>query len=579
MRTLRLGDPRRRLTISLAVLASILVVIGGRLVQLQGVDGTKYAALAEQERIRDLVLPATRGAILDANGNRLAYSVETRVVFVDPSLVEPKDRPKVAKVLSEKLGVPYSDAYFALLKKGRYAIVERGVDPQLADKIMELELPGVGRHTEAKRLYPNAAIGAQVVGFTGQDGNGLAGIESMYDKTLAGSSGTLTYEVGANGAMIPAGYHKEDPATEGSTITLTIDADLQYVLQQAIQAQLDATGAESVQAVVLDVKTGEIKAMAGVPGYDSADVGAGNPANVGGNPTVSDVFEPGSVNKVVTMAAALEKGLITPKTVLTVPDSIQVSDKVVHDAWVHDPMNFTITGILAKSSNVGTIMTAEKLGNDTLYDYLTRFGLGSDTGVELPAESPGILAHPDDWSGSQAGNIPIGQGVSVTALQMASMYQAIANDGVRIPPRIVQSVTSADGAVTDEQAPKPVQVVSEKTAASLRYMLEAVTAEGGTAPSAAIDGYRVGGKTGTAQRPNPECSCYDGGGIWSTFAGMAPIEDPRYVIGVVVENPQATVPGGGAAAPVFQQIMSYALEQNGVPPSTTPPPDFTLVEG
>jgi cell division protein FtsI (penicillin-binding protein 3) len=291
---------------------------------------------------------------------------------------------------------------------------------------------------------------------------------------------------------------------------------------------------------------------------------------------VSDVFEPGSVMKAVTMSAALEEGVAEPDTVLSVNGHIQAGDKVVTDAHDHAPINWTVTGILAHSSNVGAIMLAREVGDEKLEQYMRAFGLGSRTGIELPGESAGILEKSSDWTASRAANVPIGQGVSVTTLQMASIYQTIANGGVRIEPRIVSSVTDPDGSVTKAPEPASTRVISKDTADKMAYMLEAVVGPGGTAPLGQIEGFRVAGKTGTAQRANPECNCYAGGGYVTTFVGFAPADHPRYVVAVDLERPSSDAEGGQVAAPVFADIMRYALTADGVAPSGTPRPDFDL---
>jgi cell division protein FtsI (penicillin-binding protein 3) len=315
--------------------------------------------------------------------------------------------------------------------------------------------------------------------------------------------------------------------------------------------------------------------MGSCPGYDPGNYSKTDP-NLLGNPLVSDVFEPGSVMKAVTLSAALEEGKATPDTLLTVNGHIDAGDRVVTDAHDHQPIEWTVTGILAHSSNVGAIMLAREVGNEKLEQYLRAFGLGSTTGIELPGESAGILQKSADWTASRAANVPIGQGVSVTTLQMASIYQTIANNGVRIEPRIVESVTAPGGKVTAAPGPKSTRVISQATAAQMAYMLEAVVGPGGTAPLGQIEGFRVAGKTGTAQRANPACNCYAGGGYVTTFVGFAPADDPQYVVAVDLERPSSDAEGGQVAAPVFADIMRYALTADGVVPSGTPRPDFVL---
>ncbi|MGI8694961.1 MAG: peptidoglycan D,D-transpeptidase FtsI family protein [Geodermatophilaceae bacterium] len=572
-RRLRLSDPHRRVRLGLAVVLAILTVIGGRLVQLQGLDGMKYAAAAEELRLTTLDLPAARGQILDREGNPLAYSVGARAIFADPAMITAPGRTALA--LAPLLGQTTDELLPLLTGDGRFAYLTRGLDPAVAQQIMDLELAGIGELVEQRREYPLEWTAAQVVGFVGQDDKGLAGIEQQYDDELTGTPGRLVYEQGRFGLPIPAATRDLVAAVPGSDVQLTLDQDMQFQLERAIAAANDNPGVSTVQAVVLEVATGHVMAMAGSPGYNAANLGD-TPGDLLANPTVSYVIEPGSVNKMVTIAGALEEGLITPATPMTVPDHLAVSDIVINDAWGHDPINFTATGVIGKSSNVGTVMIAQQLGNARLEEYLRRFGLGTTTGIELPAESNGILAPYQEWSGSQAGTIPFGQGISMTVLQMASMYQAVANDGVLIPPRIVDQVIDPDGSVHDQPEAEPREVLSPDTAADLQYMLESVTNEGGTGTLARIDGYRVAGKTGTAQRPNPECRCYDGGGYWATFAGFAPADNPAYVIAISVEQPDGSQHGGTIAAPVFTSIMSFALADNGVAPTGTPTPEFRL---
>jgi cell division protein FtsI (penicillin-binding protein 3) len=381
--------------------------------------------------------------------------------------------------------------------------------------------------------------------------------------------------VGSGGNPIPSGIDESSPATDGSTVNLTLDEDLQYVTEQRLEEACADGATARASAVVLDVKTGQVVSMGSCPGYDPGDYSSTDP-DLLGNPIISSVFEPGSVMKAVTLSAALEEGVAEPDTVLSVNGHIEAGNRVVTDAHDHEPKKWTVTGILAKSSNVGTIMLAREVGDEKLEHYLRAFGLGSTTGIELPGESAGILEDSDDWSGVRAANVAIGQGISVTTLQMASIYQAIANDGVRVAPRIVDSVTRPDGRVSEAPSPEGTRVISKATAEKMAYMLEAVVGPGGTAPLGEIEGFRVAGKTGTAQRANPECGCYDGGGFVTTFVGFAPADDPQYVVAVDLERPTSDAEGGQVAAPVFADILRYALTADGIVPSGTPRPDFVL---
>lgn len=570
-RQLRLSDPNRRMSVAFTVVVVLLLVVGGRLVQLQGLDGTRYATAAEQQRLTTIELPAARGAILDRDGNPLAYTVQARAIFADPAMIDYPARTALA--IAPIIGVTPDVIQQKIAVGGRFVYLDRGLDPAVAQQVLDLELPGIGVLDEQRREYPATTTGAQVVGFVNSDGTGLAGIEDQFDQVLTGTPGSLSYERGQFGLPIPAATQSRTDAIPGSTVQLTLDEDIQYQVEQAIAIANETPGVSTVQMVVQDARTGEVIAMAGNPGYNAASPGASDPTILG-NPTVSNVIEPGSVNKMVTFAAALDQGLITPDSHWVVPDHLAVSDISIGDAWAHQPTDWTATGVFGESSNVGTVMLAERLGSATLEDYLHRFGLGNQTGIELPAESRGILPPSSEWSGSQAATIPFGQGISVSVLQMASMYQAVANDGVLVPPRIVDAVIGPDGSVLQQPPADPRRVISEEAAADLQYMLEGVTSDEGTGPLMRIDGYRVAGKTGTAQRPNPECSCYEGGGYWATFAGFAPADDPRYVVAISIEQPTGDQHGGIVAAPAFTSVMSYLLQQGGVTPSGNPAPEF-----
>jgi cell division protein FtsI (penicillin-binding protein 3) len=560
----------------LVLMITLLVLVVGRLAVLQGVDGAAYANAAEQDRLRTYPIAALRGAVLDRDGKPFAYTVEASRVVADPTVVTHPAR--TARALGPLLDVPEAELAEKLSRDDRYVVLAAQVSPETTDAIDELELSGISYEDDPVRLYPAGTVGGQVIGFVGREGAGLAGIEQTFQDELSGTDGHRRVEVGSGGNPIPSGIDESTPATDGDTVTLTLDQDLQYVTEQRLEEACQDGATTRGSAVVLDVHTGHVVAMASCPGYDPGKYSTTDP-DLLGNPVVSDVFEPGSVMKAVTLSAALEEGVATPDTVLSVNGHISAGDRVVTDAHDHAPIEWTVTGILAKSSNVGTIMLAREVGDEKLEHYLRAFGLGDTTGIELPGESAGILEDSADWTASRAANVPIGQGVSVTTLQMASIYQTIANDGVRIEPRIVESVTRPGGRVTEAPEPKSTRVISHATADRMAYMLEAVVGKDGTAPLGEVEGFRVAGKTGTAQRANPECNCYEGGGYVTTFVGFAPADDPQYVIAVDLERPTSEAEGGQVAAPVFADIMRYALTADGIVPSGTPRPDFVLLGG
>lgn len=566
-RTLRLAPTERRLQIAAGLVCLLTAVVLGRLILLQGLDGTAYASAAADDRSRQQEVGAPRGQILDRSGHPLAYSVTANRVFADPQLIT--DPEGTARTLAGMLGVAASSLVTAMEADNRYQILAEQLDPAVGSRVMDLELPGIGVEDEPMRQYPAGAVGGQVVGLAGTDGGGLAGIEQTFDEVLSGTPGSRTYEVGSNGEVIPAAEASEVTAVPGQTVTLTLEQDIQFRLQQALDAACADPNTSNAEATILDVLTGQVVAIASCLGFDPSNPEATESTGLG---AISGVVESGSVAKAITLSAALEEGVVTPDDLRLTPDSITRGPVTVNDAHPHDPINYTVTGIVAKSSNVGTLGIAEELGDARLEEYLRAFGMGAQTGIELPGESAGILVPSEDWNIAQSMNIPIGQGFAMTVLQMASVMQTIGNGGVRIPPRIVESTTAPDGTVTERPAPESHRVISEATAEQMAYMLEAVVGEGGTALNAAIDGYRVAGKTGTAQRPNPACNCYAGGGYWTTFAGFAPADAPRYAMSVMIERPDSSVPAG----PIFAGVLTFVLAHEAIPPTGAPRPEFTL---
>ncbi len=569
-RVLRLGNPTRRLRFGLVVLMALFVVIAGRLVQLQGLDGTAYAAQAERHRLRTVTLPAQRGEILDRNGNVLARSVEARAVFADPKLV--KDPAGTAARLARLLELDANDLVTQLTRPGRFVYLKRGMLPEAASAITDLRLPGIGTQPEAQREVPGHDLAANVIGFVGRDGSGLGGIESRYQSLLSGRDGVHEYEVTPAGQPMPSVGDRQTPAVAGTSVQLTLDRDLQYVAQQSLSDRMKQTGAYTGSAIVLDAKTFQVLAMASYPTFDAANPGAA-PAAARGNAAVSNVVEPGSIHKVVTVSAALQAGVITKDTALTVPMTIRKGGKTFRDTHHHPTTQITLMGILAQSSNVGTIEIADKLGADRLYQAQRRFGLGSKSGLDFPGESAGIVQPPSAWSGPSYGGIPIGLGVAVTPLQMAVVYATIANDGMRLAPSLVSGTRSPDGAFTPAPRPKATRVLSPEVAQVMRYDLSAITSKHATGAKADIPGYVIAGKTGTGQRV--EGGHYTQGNVTS-FIGMAPADHPRYVVAVFVHALNGV--GGAVAAPVFKELMSYTLRHYAVPPEGRAPPQQFLAD-
>ncbi|MFF3570412.1 peptidoglycan D,D-transpeptidase FtsI family protein [Nocardia jiangxiensis] len=582
------------------VMLVALLVVALQLLWIQTVSAPKLSAEAATQRTVHKVDYALRGSITDRNGKALAFTVATQWLTFQPVIVrkelaeahakspkapDPDTRLKaIAKAIHDKIGKDApseQDLLNNLKSKDSFVYLVRDVDPRIATEITD-EFPEVGKERHDKPVYPGGSLAANIIGATGWDGHGQIGLESALDSSLAGTDGSHTYDQGSDGAMIPGSERNRHPAVNGTDVELTLDSDLQYYVQQQVQQAKDMSGAKDASVVVLDAHTAQVLAMANDNTFDPAKGPQfWGSANLG-NPAVTDAFEPGSVNKIVDASAAIEYGLTTPDEVHQVPGSIEMGGVTVHDAWSHGVMPYTTTGIFGKSSNVGTLMLAQKIGEDRYADMLKRFGLGQRTGVGLPGESAGRIPPRDQWSGSTFANLPIGQGLSMTLLQMTGMYQAIANDGVRIPPRIVKSETGPDGGRTQEKQPDGVRVVSAKTAQTLRQMFQSIVQKDpmgyqqGTGTPAAIAGYQVAGKTGTAQQIDSACHCYSESRYWITFAGMAPADNPRYVIGIMLDAPVRSSDGSGgqSAAPLFHNIASWALQRDRVPPS---PPAKELV--
>lgn len=583
------------------VMFGVLIIAAAQLFSLQVPRAAGLRAeAAGQLKVTD-VNPAMRGSIIDRNDDKLAFTIEAKALTFQPvrvrkQLEEAKaksaDAPdpdhrltEIAKEVATRLdNRPDAKTVLKKLRSNEtFVYLARAVDPAIAGAITD-KFPEVGSERQDLRQYPGGSLAANIVGGIDWDGHGLLGLEDSLDAVLAGADGSVTYDRGSDGVVIPGSYRNRHDAVNGSTVQLTLDDDIQYYVQQQVQQAKDASGAKNVSAVVLDAKTAEVLAMSNDNTFDpSQDIGRQENRQMGNLP-VSSPFEPGSVNKIITAATAIELGLTSPDEVLQVPGSIDMGGVTVNDAWNHGVMPYTTTGVFGKSSNVGTLMLAQRIGPERFYEMVRKFGLGQRTGVGLPGESSGLVPPIDQWSGSSFSNLPIGQGLSMTLLQMAAMYQTIANDGVRIPPRIIKSTIGPDGSRTDEPRPEGVRVVSAETARTVRNMFRAIVqrdpmgVQQGTGPQAAVEGYQIAGKTGTAQQINPACGCYYNDVYWITFAGMAPADDPRYVVGIMMDAPHRAADGspGSSAAPLFHNIASWLLQRHNVPLSPDPGPRLTL---
>ena len=554
---------------ALAILMSLFV---GRLLQLQAVEAPAYAARAEAGRLRHVDLPATRGEITDINGTVLATSVAAENVTVDQTLV--KDPASTAMLLAPLLDVDAASLVQKLTGTKRFAYVAKRITPKVWSEVSALSLPGIFSENTTQRVYPAGDLAAGVIGFVNGDGAGFGGLELGEQPLLAGVDGADTYEAGAGGREIPTSNSVQHDPVQGTTIRTTINSDIQWAAEQALVAAVKSAHADSGTVVVMDPRSGAILALASAPTFDPSDPGAA-PIGDRGNRGLSDIYEPGSTSKVMTAAAVIQEGTLTPNSVITVPNTLMRGGRIFHDDVSHGTEHLTLTGVLAKSSNLGAMQAAETIGRDKLYAYLKAFGIGDPTGLHFPGESRGILSTPNRWSEAQFATVAFGQGLSLNAVQATSVYATIANGGVRVQPSLIAGTVAPDGAFTSSPVPAETRVVSARTAATVRDMLESVVSDQGTAPMARIPGYRVAGKTGTANRVDDTCHCYRG--FTASFIGFAPADAPRLVVSVTLQNPKGVHYGGRLGGPVFRQVMGFALQTLGIPPTGTMPPKMRLV--
>ena len=552
----------------------MLTLFGGRLIELQAVKGEALASAALDQRLRTQTLPANRGTILADGGEALAVTAEARNVTADQTLVT--DPAAVAAQLGPILGAAPAVLEARLTGDRRFIYVAKGLTPETWDRIDALRLPGIFSEPTSRRVYPAGDLGANVVGFVGAEGTGLGGIEYAFQDQLAGTPGEQTFERGPGGRVIPTGANSLVAATGGTSVRLTIDRDIQYVAQETLAAKVAQAHADSGSIVVMDPRTGQILALATSPTFDPNRAASARDANRG-NRALTNVFEPGSTSKVMTLAAVVNEGKANPYSAFTVPGGLTRGDKTFHDHNAHGTLRLTLAGIMAESSNIGTILASERIGGRKLYKYLKKFGIGEPTGLDFPGEATGYVPPHADWSPTSFPTIAFGQGLSVNAVQSASVFATIANDGVRVQPSLVKELIHADGTTEAPPAPKTTRVVSPSTAKQVRAMLESVVGEGGTAPMAAIAGYRVGGKTGTAQAFNESCHCYSG--VVASFVGMAPADAPELVVAVSIFNPRSGRFGGELGGPVFKRVMTYALQARQIPPTGVKGPRLPLTFG
>lgn len=587
-RTRRRGvvHPQRRVRAIFLGVLMVFSLFAAQLVRLQGLDAASVSAAAVDGRLKEVTVPAVRGTITDVNGVPLAQSIERKHVTADPPAV----RTYTARVDGKRvqLGIPGAAAAIAevigtdpaLLERameaapGRFTYLVKDISPKTWQRVDALGIPGIHAEDYLRRTYPLGASHAPLVGWVGAGEAPAGGIEQVHHDTLTGTPGSRTYELGGLGEVITTGTSDEVPPVPGQDVRLTIDSDLQWYAYNAVTTRVQEAGALSGYAVVMDVETGQLLAAASYPAHDPAK--APKDAADLRNPLVEDAYEPGSTSKLITAAIALEEDMIDLHTPFVLPDRLPRAGTRFKDA--HDPATpyVTFAGVLATSSNIGTILYGEHIPDDLLHDYQRRFGLGTVSGLGLPGESPGIVPPPSTWSVTSKFTMLYGQGVTSNALQQVGVFQTVANGGVHVPPSIVAGTTDAQGRYTPRDVEEGERVISEETATALTHTMEYVPTAEGTAPLAEVAGYRVAGKTSTADRVDPNKGRYSG--VTSAFIGYAPADDPQYLVSVTIQRPTRISRWGGTiAGPVFSDIMRYTLQSQQVPPSTTTPPKIPLV--
>jgi cell division protein FtsI (penicillin-binding protein 3) len=564
---LPLASAPRRLHVVLIAVAMALSLCAGRLLQLQGFDSSSYTADA---LTRTLPLLPARGEITDRNGLVLASTQPAVAVTADPTLTAPH-AAEFASVLAVHLGMSQAELMPLLTKTGTHFVYLKKKVPALtysalAADLSSRDLHGVFRESDPIRTYPNGSVGASVVGFVGADGKGLAGLERTLNAQLAGVEGKETFESAPNGSKIPLGQSSITPARNGLSFHLTIDSEVQWVAERRLAEQVSKNRADSGIAIVLDVKTGQVIALANVPTYDSSRPQAAKSEDRG-NRAVSAPFEPGSVQKILTSAALIDSGTVTPSTRVVIPSRLASGGRSIKDHFSHGVLHYTMRGVIADSSNIGTVLLTRQLDKQRLHDYLVNFGLGSKTNIGLPGESAGILPKPDMTNG-QRDQIAFGQAIAVTGIQEAAAIAGIVNGGIYNPPTVIKGATDGEGKEVGLPRAPQRRVISEKSSAQVRELMQAVIDSVNGQANLKLDRYTTGGKTGTAQRADAKCGCYRG--YVTSFVGFAPLDDPQLLTYVVISNPRAGDTGSVTAAPAYRDIMNIALPRYSVAPDARP---------
>jgi cell division protein FtsI (penicillin-binding protein 3) len=525
-----------------------------------------YRSFALDQRLHTLTLPASRGRVVDRSGEAMAISLPARDVYVDPRYVT--DPWNEAQRISGVLDLRVRDLLPKLTADTTFVYLARQVELKTAVQLERLHLPGIGFLSTSRRAYPAGPLAPQVLGFVGVDGTGLAGLELEYQEVLGGTPGERTQELDPSGQPIVGGIDAERAPAPGSDLVVTIDRDFQFQVQSALEEAVKSNQAMGGTVIVMDPRTGDVYAMATYPWFHPNDFATARPSTWR-NKAVTDVFEPGSVNKVITAAATVQERSLALDEQLSVPWKMRVGDFVIHDAHRHGVEAMTVGDIVAQSSNIGAVEVAERLGAARLATYLSKFGLGQVTGIGFPGESPGMMLPLYQWSDTSLATMAYGQGIAVTPLQMISVYATIANGGVWVQPRLVRGTIDPEGVFHPAPSSSTRRVVSDDTAQMVTRML-AFAVKAGTGAAARIPGFRVAGKTGTARIPRPTGGYY-ADRYFASFIGFLPASHPRVVIAAILDRP-TTEYGGIAAAPLFQQVARYAIERLGIAPGEALPP-------
>lgn len=585
----------RRLRTGLAIAMVLLVLLGGRLFLVQGLDPSAAATDATKQRIREVAEQPVRGSILDSSGKILAASFERYDLVVDQRQVKTEfkrrnaqgDRELVQTIDAIKELAPILDIDEETLKtsimgeegakKKGYSVIAKGITPETRNKVLDVALPWISSQERFEREYPSGSVAGSVLGFLRSSDNGTSqtgaeGLELSQDRALSGTPGTKTYEIGADGIRIPMATLKEKPAVDGKDVKLTINSDIQWAAQEAVMAKQQQFNAEWVNAVVIEVETGKIRALADSTTVDPNDPGA-TEAKFRRSTTVSQSFEPGSTGKAATFAAALQEGVVKPLDHFKVPHEFKIGGEVIHDSLKHQTFNMTAAGIFARSYNTGTTMIGSKLTNEQRYAWMKKFGIGEDIDIGLPVNR-GIFVPPERWDRRQQYTTMFGQGYSQTALHTAKIFQAIANGGVQVEPTLIESYIDPDGTEHERKNTEKKRIISEKTSKEMRRMMETVVTDG-TGWDMGIDGYRIGGKSGTGQAAGPTGKL---DGYTSSFAGMAPIDDPKYLVVVTMQRPKGNW-RSFSVADTFKKIMAQTLNSYNVPPTTEKPNPYNVFVG